>query len=80
MVSATDFISSQLGIPLWLFGVMVVWTIIWKGFALWKSARLRQPIWFVALLIVNTLGILEILYLFVFSRLSGRKNNPRRRK
>jgi hypothetical protein len=57
-------------LPAWGLVVLAVWTIVWKGIALWKSARLSQPLWFVLLLIINTLGILEILYIFIFSRLS----------
>jgi methionyl-tRNA synthetase len=48
--------------------LLVVWTIIWKGMALWKSAQRKEKVWFIVLLVVNTLGILEILYLYVFSR------------
>ena len=48
--------------------IVVIWTIIWKGLALWKAAREGSKPWFVVLLIVNTLGILEILYLYVFSK------------
>lgn len=48
-------------------GILLIWTLIWKGLALWKSARNDQRYWFVALLLLNTLGILEILYLFVFA-------------
>lgn len=33
-----------------------------------ESARLGQKKWFVALLVVNTLAILDILYVFVFSK------------
>lgn len=50
------------------FGLLLVWTLIWKGIALWKSARNDQRYWFVALLIINTAGILELLYLFVFAK------------
>lgn len=46
----------------------VIWTIPWKGVALWKSARRGQKVWFVLMLILNTLAILEILYIFVFSK------------
>jgi len=46
----------------------VFWTIPWKGMALWKSARQTDKIWFIILLLVNTLGILEILYIFIFSK------------
>ncbi len=46
----------------------VAWTLPWKGVALWRAARNGSPIWFVALLIVNTLAILEIIYIFFFSQ------------
>lgn len=46
--------------------VAVVWTIVLKGFALWHAARGSQKWWFIILLIVNTLGILEIIYLIWF--------------
>ena len=36
--------------------------------ALWKAAGLRQKSWFVAMLVINTLGILEIIYLFLVAR------------
>lgn len=48
--------------------IVVAWTIFWKGMALWKSARAGSKIWFVVFLLVNTLGILEILYIYVFSK------------
>lgn len=48
--------------------LIVAWTLVWKGFALWRAATLRQKPWFIALLVVNTLGILEIIYLFVVAK------------
>ena len=44
--------------------LVLVWSIFWKGLALWHSAQRGQPWWFVVMLVVNTLGILEIIYLF----------------
>ena len=52
----------------WILALLVLWTLPWKGWALWKAARLKDKVWFVVLLMVNTLGILEILYIFVFSK------------
>jgi hypothetical protein len=49
-----------------LFVIALVWTVIIKGYALWYAARGNQVWWFVALLVVNTLGILEIIYLLWF--------------
>lgn len=46
--------------------VFIVWSFIWKGLALWQSARNGHKVWFVALLLINTVGILEILYIYVF--------------
>lgn len=48
--------------------VLLVWTLIWKGFALWRAANKQQKYWFIAMLVLNTAGILEIVYLFVFSK------------
>jgi len=48
--------------------LVALWVLPWKGVALWKSARLNDKWWFIALLILNTLGLLEILYIFVFSK------------
>ena len=51
---------------IWFLAV-AVWTIIWKGMALWKSANKGSKPWFIVFLVINTLGILEILYIYVFS-------------
>lgn len=45
---------------------LIVWSIVIKGYALWHAARSGQTKWFIALLIINTLGILEIVYLVWF--------------
>ena len=63
-------LSTTLGISgpaLWMLIIaIVIWTITLKGFALWHSARNYQRVWFVALLIVNTFGLLELVYLIWF--------------
>lgn len=62
---AGGIIGVGLGI---LFVAMMIWTLIWKGIALWKAARLGHKGWFVALLLISTLGILDILYIYFFSK------------
>ncbi|MDP2648204.1 MAG: DUF5652 family protein [Candidatus Yanofskybacteria bacterium] len=54
--------------PEWWMILLFVWVYIWKGLALWRAARLSAKWWFIALLVVNTFGILEILYIYVFSQ------------
>jgi len=48
--------------------ITLVWVIPWKGYALWLSAKRGDKIWFVILLLVNTLAILEIVYIFFFAK------------
>ena len=53
--------------PFLLFAVFL-WALLWKGIALWKAAKGDQRNWFIVLLIVNAVGILEIIYLFWFAK------------
>jgi methionyl-tRNA synthetase len=50
-----------------LLALLVIWTIIWKGWALWRAARNKELAWYIVILLLNTLGILEIIYIFGFS-------------
>ena len=52
----------------WIILVIALWTLPWKAVALWRSARNKQMGWFIALLIFNTLAVLEIIYIFYFSK------------
>lgn len=51
-----------------LLAVLVIWSLLWKGPALWKAAHQNDKLWFIGLLVINTAGLLEILYLFFFSQ------------
>jgi hypothetical protein len=51
--------------------ILALWELFWKGIALWKAARESQKYWFIAIIILNTAGILPILYIFLFKK--GRK-------
>lgn len=53
--------------------LLVAWDIVWRGIALWKSAENKSKPWFVALLILNTVGVLPIVYVFFFADKKGKK-------
>jgi len=58
---------------MWLAIILaVVWSLVWKGIALWYAGRNAHLGWFITLFIVNTLGILEIIYIFAFRRVVPR--------
>jgi Family of unknown function (DUF5652) len=52
-----------------LLAIIVLWSLFWKGCALWHAARRGEVWWFIAILLINTLGLLEIIYLFGFAKL-----------
>jgi hypothetical protein len=58
---------------------LLIWSMLWKGWALWKAARAGSKVWFIALLILNTVGILEILYIFVFGKTSAGKKSSKKK-
>jgi len=66
-------------LELWTIGTLAVLigliVIILKGMSLWCAAKRDQKAWFVILLIVNTLGILELVYL-IFVAKKWSKSTP----
>ena len=79
-------LSSISGMSPWLFALVITWSLFWKGLAMWKAARKNSPAWFVALIVINTVGIFEILYIYLFSEIklddlsSDKKKKKIRRK
>ncbi len=59
-----SFLTLPFAFPLLM--AFVVWTVAIKGYALWHAARGSQNGWFIFLLVVNLLGIPEIVYLVWF--------------
>lgn len=63
-----DYLGQYLSENQWIFWLIILWILPWKGVALWKSAGNNHKKWFIALLILNTMAILEIVYIFFFSK------------
>jgi len=67
------------------FLILLIWSMFWKGIALWTASQRKQKIWFVGLFIFNTFGILEIIYLLFIAKaiieinlVSDEKKKPRK--
>lgn len=61
-------------LPIWSYIIiipLVVWSLFWKGMALWHAAKHGDKFWFVFLFLVNTLGILDIIYLIIIGKLKA---------
>ena len=72
----SPFAPSLFAALLPLIIVAALWTVIIKGYALWHAARGGQKGWFIALLVINTLGILEVIYLIWFRPTSSHTSTP----
>lgn len=55
-----------------LFVILIAWASFWKILALYRTASRKHKVWFVVLFFVNTVGILEIIYLAI------NRNKPKR--
>ena len=50
------------------FYLVLIWSLVWKSLALWKSARNKHLVWFIFILIINSIGILSIIYLIIYRK------------
>ncbi|MFH1608973.1 MAG: DUF5652 family protein [Patescibacteria group bacterium] len=48
--------------------LILLWTLPWKIYSLWIAVKNKHKAWFVALVIFNTVGILEIIYIFFIAK------------
>ncbi len=62
MMNPFSLLVGVIGLPFLLFFLAL------KGWALWQAASNKQTNWFIAILVLNTLGIIEIIYLFFYAK------------
>lgn len=61
-----DLGLTNLGINLdWKLATLLIWELVWKAFALYRAGKKQQPWWFFFILVLNTAGILPIIYLII---------------
>jgi len=47
---------------------LIIWSLFWKGWALWRASKNDQKIWYAVILVVNLAGLIEIAYLLFFQK------------
>lgn len=62
-----EILTSLTAFGLWIIPLLI-WTVVWKAIALWRAARNGHKIWFIVMLVINTVGILPIIYIVFFSK------------
>ncbi len=63
-----------------LISLLSFWSLIWKGIAMWKCGRKNQLVWFIFILILNTAGILPIIYLLFFQKKPKKSKKKTKKK
>ena len=51
--------------------IIAIWDSVWKLIALWKAGRNNELGWFICIALINTLGIIPIVYI-----LMNKKKSP----
>ncbi|MBI4931355.1 MAG: hypothetical protein HY841_11370 [Bacteroidetes bacterium] len=57
----------------WLLPVIIIlsiWEAIWKLIAMWKAGRNNHLVWFICIALINTVGILPIVYILMHKKKS----------
>jgi len=75
MIAATSTALQAIEGSVWFLIIIMIWVLPWKGVALWKAAKLGHKWWFIAILILNTLALLEIAYILFVARPAEKKNS-----
>ena len=50
--------------------ILAIWDSVWKLIAMWKAGRNNHLAWFICIAVINTIGILPIIYILI-----QKKNN-----
>lgn len=76
------YLGNSTGFDGWpaTIAVLVLWSIVWTGLALWHAAKRNDRGWFILFLVVHTVGILEILYLLFVVRIHHSPVQPKSRR
>lgn len=71
---------AAMGLTWWIV-LIIVWDLVWRVAGVWKSTKLNHPIWSVVFVLFQTVGIVPILYIFLFSKINlDEKTSKKKRK
>lgn len=53
--------------------ILIIWEVTWKLIALWKAGRNNHLAWFICIAIINTVGVLPIVYILMHGNKRAKK-------
>ena len=54
--------------------ILAIWEAVWKLIAMWKAGRNNHLAWFICIALINTAGILPIVYILMHRKKLSEKN------
>ncbi len=54
---------------------LALWDWVWKAIGMWHAARRGEKVWFIVVLIFNTVGILPIAYLAFVAKIWSKSDS-----
>jgi len=76
MQNYMDFLASPVSpFKMVLIILIIIWTLFWKAVAIWHAVKRDDKKWFIAILVINTFSILELVYLFYVVKIKSVKLN-----
>ncbi|MFH1803038.1 MAG: DUF5652 family protein [archaeon] len=63
-----SILVEYLGQPAWIAYALFSFDIILSALAVWRTTKLKQPVWSVLLVILRTAGLLPIVYFIFFAK------------
>ncbi len=53
---------------LFIVTIILLWSLYWKWRSLWIASEHKDKVWFTVLLIANTVGILDMAYIYLLAK------------
>ena len=80
MSGLIDPFTATTGISAVWVAILAIWEAVWTGLAMWRAAKRREVWWFIIFLVINLLGIPEIIYLLLTNKKKGTAVQKRSRR
>lgn len=64
---------------IYILVLVAIWELVWKLIAMWKAGRNNHLAWFIGIAILNTAGILPIVYVLTHRNKEGIKSEETER-
>ncbi len=59
---------------IYILVLLAIWDLVWKLIAMWKAGRNNHLAWYIGIAVLNTVGILPIVYILINRNKTNRES------